>query len=163
MRLPVTRKMRKTSGEIVEVDKTLEVNVKPGWKGGTTVTYPGEGDAIDGLPTDLVVVLQEKPHALFVRDGNNLLHRHKITLVEALVGVKFPLTLLDGRVLNVEVDLVTSRTVLPFPEDGFISSSTENKGDLFVDFDIVWPSQPLSPDDRLQIAQGPLARSMYKM
>lgn len=65
--------------------QVLEVQVKPGWKKGTTVTFEREGDQEPGMiPSDIVFVIGEKPHAVFERDGNNLVHKRRISLKEAL-------------------------------------------------------------------------------
>jgi DnaJ-class molecular chaperone len=44
------------SGVLVDETKTLVVNVKPGWKSGTKVTFPSEGDEGQNIiPADLVI------------------------------------------------------------------------------------------------------------
>lgn len=54
-------------------------------------------------PADVVFIVNEKPHALFRREGNDLLHTRKVPLVEALCGQNFTLQTLDGRSLPVTV------------------------------------------------------------
>lgn len=69
------------SGELADETKTLVVNVKPGWKAGTKITFPSEGDeGPGGLPADLVFVVQEKPHAKLKREGNNLIITNKVVM-----------------------------------------------------------------------------------
>ena len=54
-------------------EKILTVDVKPGWKAGTKITFPREGDQIPGkIPADIVFVIRDTPHPLFVRDGVDL-------------------------------------------------------------------------------------------
>ena len=63
----------------------LEIRVRPGWKKGTTVTFPKEGDEGPGLiPPDISFVIGEKPHPRFQREGNNLVYKAQISLAEAL-------------------------------------------------------------------------------
>jgi DnaJ-class molecular chaperone len=51
------------------------------------VYFRGEGDQEPGIePGDVVLVLQEKPHAVFKRRGKDLFMKMKISLVEALCG-----------------------------------------------------------------------------
>ena len=38
-----------TAGSRRDVDETLEVQVKPGWKAGTRITYPGKGTSLSSL------------------------------------------------------------------------------------------------------------------
>uniref|UniRef100_A0A0G4FG16 Protein kinase domain-containing protein n=1 Tax=Chromera velia CCMP2878 TaxID=1169474 RepID=A0A0G4FG16_9ALVE len=52
----------------------LHIEIVPGWKAGTKITFAGEGD-VDvpgGVPRDIVFVLKEKPHARFQRVGDDL-------------------------------------------------------------------------------------------
>ncbi len=56
----------------------------------------------DTEPGDVVVVLQQKEHPVFRRDGLNLFMKKKITLAEALAGFEFKVTHLDGKVLHVK-------------------------------------------------------------
>merc|ERR1719339_631072 len=49
----------------------------------------GEGDQEPGLePGDIIIVLDEKAHALFKRNGQDLIMKMDISLTEALTGLK---------------------------------------------------------------------------
>lgn len=68
-------------GELEDDTKTLVVSVKPGWKAGTKITFPSEGDeGPKGLPADLVFVVKEKPHPALTREGNHLVVAKKVCL-----------------------------------------------------------------------------------
>jgi DnaJ family protein A protein 2 len=50
-----------------------EVHIDPGMREGQRITFQGEADESPGIePGDLVVVLQQKSHDVFVRDGMDL-------------------------------------------------------------------------------------------
>jgi DnaJ family protein A protein 2 len=49
----------------------------------------------------LIVVIKEKKHKTFVRKGADLFMEKDITLVEALTGLDFVLTHLDGRKIRI--------------------------------------------------------------
>jgi DnaJ family protein B protein 4 len=57
--------------------KVVEVNVKPGWKEGTKISYTDDGVAF---------LIEEKPHSVFKRDGDNLRTVVEVSLVDALTG-----------------------------------------------------------------------------
>jgi DnaJ-class molecular chaperone len=62
----------------------LTINVKPGWKSGTKITFQREGDqAPNKIPADIVFIIRDKPHQHFKREGADLRHVCKITLREA--------------------------------------------------------------------------------
>jgi DnaJ family protein A protein 2 len=48
------------------------------------------------------VVIKEKPHKVFKRKGADLFMEKEITLVEALTGLDFAFTHLDGRKVRVK-------------------------------------------------------------
>ena len=60
------------------------------------------GDERPGaVPADIVFVIEEKPHPVFSREGNDLVYTAKLPLVDALCGATVRLTSLDGRQLTV--------------------------------------------------------------
>lgn len=73
-KLKVTRDIvDSASGQTMAVHDTLEIDVKPGWKEGTKITFAGKGDERPGRPAgDLVFVIKEKPHPRFRRQGHDL-------------------------------------------------------------------------------------------
>jgi DnaJ family protein A protein 2 len=82
--------------------KVLEVHVERGMRDKKRIVFNEEGDqAPDMVPGDIVLVIREKPHDLFKRNGDDLMMSHKITLNEALTGFKVPIPHLDGRTLLV--------------------------------------------------------------
>lgn len=47
-----------------QTDEILEIQVRPGWKKGTKITFPEKGDERPGIiPADIVFVLDERPHS----------------------------------------------------------------------------------------------------
>jgi DnaJ family protein B protein 4 len=123
--------------------KVIEIDVKPGWKAGTKLTFENEGDqdAQTGLCADIVFVIQEKPHNQFKRIGNDLILSIPVTLTEALTGVKRQVTHLDGTT----VDIDTNGTIIS-PENNkkfFWGRGFANKngpGNFVIDFKIVFPT-----------------------
>jgi DnaJ family protein B protein 4 len=52
----------------------------------------------------MVFIIDEKPHARFKRDGDNLLMTKRISLSDALCGTEFAVQTLDGRTLTVSTE-----------------------------------------------------------
>ncbi|KAF9243468.1 hypothetical protein BU15DRAFT_72140 [Melanogaster broomeanus] len=148
--LKVSRKLLSGTTE----EKVLEVQVLPGWKSGTKIRFPNAGNELpSGESQDLVFVVEEKPHPVFTRDGDDLICHLKIPLVEALTGsdTKKVVELLDGRKLQVPLPL---GVVKPGQETRIVGEgmpirkqgSLKKKGDLVIRWDIQFP-------DRLTPAQ----------
>lgn len=67
-------------------DKILTVDIKRGWKEGTKITFPKEGDETPtNIPADIVFVVKDKIHSVFRRDGSDIIYPARISLRE--VGV----------------------------------------------------------------------------
>lgn len=50
----------------------------------------------------MVIIVQEQPHKLYKRKGADLLIEKEITLYQALTGVDFTITHLDGTKLRIK-------------------------------------------------------------
>lgn len=69
-------------------------------KDGQKITFHGEGDQEPGLePGDVIIVLDQKEHAVFQRKEDNLSMKMEIKLAEALCGFKRTIQTLDTRTL----------------------------------------------------------------
>lgn len=142
-RLNITRKRLADNGlSLIDDTKTLNIQVKPGWKRGTKITFPKEGDAAPGVnPADVVFVLVEKAHESFVREQNNLVYTAKLPLVEALTGCAVQVPTLDGRVLSIPCNEVISpgyQKVIP-GEGMPYSREPGKRGNLILRFTIIFP------------------------
>ena len=43
-------------------DKVLKIDIKPGWKQGTKITFPREGDqSPTTIPADIIFIIKDKP------------------------------------------------------------------------------------------------------
>ncbi|KIL58523.1 hypothetical protein M378DRAFT_112001 [Amanita muscaria Koide BX008] len=148
-RLKVGRKLQDGHTE----DKVLEIQVYPGWKSGTKIRFPKAGNEQPGAEAqDLVFVVEEKPHDVFKREGNDLVAIMKIPLVEALCGapgnqrLTKVLELLDGRRLQVPAPLGIVKPGLEtrIPGEGMPirkEGSIKSKGDLIIKWEVEFPDR----------------------
>ncbi|GAA5836500.1 hypothetical protein JCM9279_000408 [Rhodotorula babjevae] len=154
-----TKKLRVTKKRLngQEEANVLEVAIKPGYKPGTKIRFAKAGNEMAGGAQDIVFVIEEKPHATFKREGDDLVYSLKVPLVDALSGpagggnATRTVTHLDGRTVSVNV---------PFPRGGgpplkpgqeirvagegmpiSRKSSTKPKGDLVVRIEVVFPDR----------------------
>ncbi|KAK4534845.1 hypothetical protein CDCA_CDCA03G0870 [Cyanidium caldarium] len=88
---------------VVEDRAVIEVVVEKGMSHGQKIVFRGEADEEPGVqPGDVIVVLQQKPHAVFQRQGSTLLMEQSIRLVDALCGVALAVKTLDNRTLLIK-------------------------------------------------------------
>lgn len=137
----------------VKTEEILTINIKPGWKKGTKITFPEKGnEEPDIIPSDLVFVIDEKPHSVFTRDGNDLIVTQKISLAEALTGCSVHLTTLDGRNLSFPItNVITPNYEEVIPSEGMpLQKDPIKKGNLRIKFDIKFPTR-LTPEQKAGI------------
>lgn len=81
--MKISRKVYQADGSSRKEDKVLTINVKPGWKAGTKITFQREGDQTPNkIPADIVFIIRDKPHSFFKRDGCDLRYSAKVSLRE---------------------------------------------------------------------------------
>ncbi|KAG2768664.1 hypothetical protein JG687_00013723 [Phytophthora cactorum] len=145
-KLKITRKVHDpSSNQMREEQKILEINVKPGWKDGTKVTFEGQGDALPGRPAqDIVFVIKQKPHNKFKRDGDNLLYHAKLSLRDALLGSgTLTIKTLDGREVPVPLGgVIAPGTQIVIAGEGMpLQKRPSQRGNLVVEFDVQFPTK----------------------
>jgi len=86
-KMKITRRVMSDSGQSTRSEeKILSIDVKPGWKAGTRITFAQEGDQLPGsVPADIVFIVRDKPHPQFIRDGCDIKYRAKIGLREVCI------------------------------------------------------------------------------
>ncbi|CAL9129210.1 unnamed protein product [Musa textilis] len=142
-----------TIRRLVPETEILTIEIKPGWKKGTKITFPGKGnEQVNQLPADLVFIIDEKPHDVYKRDGSDLIVHQEISLVDALAGTTINLTTLDGRDLAINVsNVVYPGHQLVIAEEGMpIAKEPGKKGNLIIKFDVKFPSR-LTPQQQADI------------
>ncbi|KAL6629224.1 hypothetical protein ACP70R_028989 [Stipagrostis hirtigluma subsp. patula] len=143
-RMKITRNVAKPDGKIEVETEVLAVDVLPGWKKGTKITFHDKGDKLHGqLPQDLTFVLDVKPHDVYILEGNNLLVKQVIPLVDALAGTAINLKTLDGRDLPVRVEeVVRPGFEVVLENEGWpIRKEPGKKGNLVIKFEVIFPTR----------------------
>ncbi|XP_064405470.1 dnaJ homolog subfamily B member 1-like [Halichondria panicea] len=141
-KMKISRKVLNDDGRTTSTrEKILTITVKRGWKEGTRITFPKEGDqGPNKIPADIVFIVKDKEHLLFKRDGVDLLYKPDIPLKAALIGGSIEVPTLDGRVIRVPITEIVSpgyrKTVVG---EGMPLVGETGSGDLIVEFNIVFP------------------------
>ena len=126
------------------MEEILTIDIKPGWKKGTKITFPEKGNEMPNvIPADVVFIIDEKPHPLFTRDGTDLVVTQKISLAEALTGYTVHLTTLDGRNLTIPINtMIHPNYEEVVPREGMpIQKDPARRGNLKIKFNIKFPTR----------------------
>jgi len=140
-KMKITKTLIDASGKEMKAEKVISVEVKKGWKVGTKITFPEEGDEKPGvIPGDIIFVIEEKSHNRFVRQGDNLVYTARLTLAQALTGHTIEILTLDNRTIRVPItEIVYNGYQKLVPNEGMPNQKTLTKGDLYIKFDVIFP------------------------
>lgn len=73
--------------KVLAKKETIECSVQKGMQHGQKITFTGMADEAPGVTTgDVVVVIQQKEHDVYIRKGDDLFMRQTLALVDALCG-----------------------------------------------------------------------------
>ncbi|KAL2919315.1 hypothetical protein HK105_200958 [Polyrhizophydium stewartii] len=142
-KIKISRKVLNDDGiTTTPLEKILTVEVPRGWRPGTKIIFPKEGDqGPNRIPADMVFTVKEERHPRFSRSGNDLVHTVEIPLVKALTGWSLDLQTLDGRLLKIPInETIAPDHVKRIPNEGMPISKTPGKrGDLILKFKTKFP------------------------
>ncbi|CAL5222041.1 g4336 [Coccomyxa viridis] len=151
-RLKITRRVyNKQTKNLEPKEDVITINVQPGWKDGTRITFSGKGDELPGQPPqDLVFIVRQIPDNQYQRDGDDLIEHVRIKLTDALSETKIDVPHLDGRILRVPLkEVVTPGYVRVVKGEGMPKSKQPGqKGDLRIVFDVQFPKKQLNSSER---------------
>lgn len=126
----------------VRLTETIDVRIPAGVANGGRVRVPGKGNAgTMGAPAgDLYLTVEVKPHPFFERRGNDLYTKIPVTVSEATLGAKIEVPTIDGRSLVRIPPGTNSGKTLRLKEKGVPSARNGERGDQYVEIQVVVPA-----------------------
>ena len=137
---------------LVRQKETVKVRIPAGVENGMQLTLRGEGHSAPqgGVNGDLLVIVEEQPHAQLKRDGQNLFYTRVISVADAMLGCEISVPALDGA-QRLKLDPGTqSGTVQRLRGKGLPSVNgygMGGRGDLYVKI-LVWIPRKLGRSER---------------
>jgi molecular chaperone DnaJ len=138
----------------VQEESTLKVNIPAGVNEGNYLTLSGQGHAgrRGGPSGNALVVVQEKEHDLFIRDGDDVVLDLEITFPQASLGAEVEVPTLTGHsMLKIQAG-TQSGTLLKMRDKGIQHLNHSGKGDQLVRVQIVTPPK-LTKEERKLLEQ----------
>ncbi len=146
----IKHKCKKCSGEgIVRGESILPINLPAGVQEGMQLQVSGMGNAgaRGGVNGDLLVVIEEKEHEQFARDGNDLHYDLFINFADAVLGGETLVPTLNGKVkIKIEAGTQPGK-ILRLKHKGLPDINRYETGDQLVNIN-VWTPQKLSSEEK---------------
>ncbi len=134
---------------IVKDQEVISLNIPAGVEDGMQLALSGKGNAAPrgGIPGDLIVMVEVKPHSQLIRDGQNLLYDHHVSFPQAALGTTIEVPTLEGKArIKIEPGTQPGK-VLRLKSKGLPSVNAYGRGDLLVNINI-WTPQKLTTEEK---------------
>ncbi|HUH34688.1 MAG TPA: molecular chaperone DnaJ [Moheibacter sp.] len=134
---------------LTKIEETVEIKIPAGVREGIQLQVSGKGNdaPFDGVPGDLLVVIDEEVDKDLKRDGNNLHYDLYISIPEAILGASKEIPTVNNKV-RIKIDKGTqSGKVLRLKGQGLPSLNGYGNGDMFVHVN-VWTPDKLNKEQQ---------------
>lgn len=130
-------------------EEVIEIDIPAGVEEGMQLSVSGKGNAgpFDGIPGDLIVVIEETPHETLRRDGEHLHFDAYVNFVDAVLGESVEVPTVGGKA-KIKIDPGTqSGKTLRLKGKGLPNIQGYGSGDLFVHIN-VWTPKKVSKEEK---------------
>jgi molecular chaperone DnaJ len=144
----------------IHTENSITVKIPAGVEEGNYLPVSGKGNAgrRGGETGDLIVVIEEKEHPYFDRNGNDIIYRLDISFPDAVLGAKYEVPTLDG-IETVKIEAGTrANTIIKLHGRGIPNLNSYGSGDEIVVVDIHVPKS-VSSNHKNQLKE--MAKSEY--
>ena len=134
---------------MINEEETVSIKIPAGVEEGMQLKVSGKGNAAlsNGVSGDLLVLIEEKTHDNFTREGQNLHLDLYVSISEAVLGVSKDIQLLNGKV-RVKLDPgIQSGKTLRLRNKGIPDINGYSNGDLLVHIN-VWTPKVLNREQK---------------
>ena len=141
-KIKITKRIQDgASGKLVPTSNIINVNIKPGWKVGTKITFAGAGDEMCGQQAqDVCFVIDELPHRRFKRQGDDLYTTVSIPLKIALCGGEIKVMSIDERPINIPFKKIIGSGDKHKVKEYGMPKKGGGFGDLYIEYNVTMPT-----------------------
>lgn len=126
---------------VLRREEEIAVNIPAGIRDGEMIRMSGMGEAVTkGTTGDLYIKINVAPHPVFRREGNDLSMNLNLKLSDALLGTKYPIETLDGKIEVTIPEGVSINEILRVRGKG-VPTGKNKRGDLLIKLNIKLPSK----------------------
>ncbi|UCD15437.1 MAG: molecular chaperone DnaJ, partial [Candidatus Omnitrophota bacterium] len=126
---------------LIRARKTLKVNIPPGVDTGSILRLAEEGHYAAGGRGQLYLSIVVKEHPVFKRDGDELICKTKIDLLQAVLGAEIEVPTLTGKVKMKVPPGTQPHMTFRLRNKGFYNLHTKRVGDQLVVVEVDIPKR----------------------
>jgi molecular chaperone DnaJ len=129
--------------------ETIEINIPAGVQQGMSLSVRGEGNQgeFGGGKGDLIVLVEEHEHPVFIRDEKNIIFNLNINFVKLALGAEVIVPTIDGEVkINIKPGTQAGK-ILRLSGKGIPDVNGYGKGDQLIVVN-AWTPQELTSDEK---------------
>lgn len=129
--------------------KSIEVQIPAGVTTGNYITLEGQGDAgpRNGVPGDLIIVIEELEDDLFERHGDDIVCDLPVSFTQLALGAKVEIATLDGKAALKIPSGTHSHKIFRLKGKGIPHLRSNRRGDQLVRL-VAWTPQKLDAAER---------------
>lgn len=128
---------------MIHKEELTEINIPAGVSEGMQLKVRGQGNhaPFDGVPGDLLVLIEEEKHSDLTREGNNIYYELFISIPDAILGSKKDIPTLSGKVTISIPEGIQNGKILRLKSKGIKDIESHQKGDLLIHINIWTPEK----------------------
>jgi len=121
----------------------ISLNIPAGIDDGQTISLRGEGEpGVKGGPAgDLYVSIRVKPHAMFKREGYDIVCDFPITFATAALGAEIEIPTIDGNVKHIIPEATQTGAVFKLKGKGIRHLRSSSRGDHYLRVNVEVPQK----------------------
>ncbi|WP_019947764.1 molecular chaperone DnaJ [Hymenobacter aerophilus] len=130
-------------------EEVIPINIPAGVAEGMQLSMTGKGNYPErgGVPGDLLIQIEEEPHELLRREGNNIMFEQYISFVDAALGSNIEVPTIEGKVkIKVEPGTQPGK-ILRLRGKGIKDINGYGRGDQLIHLN-VWTPKSVSGEER---------------
>ncbi len=134
---------------IVKGEEVITLKLPAGVSEGMQLSVNGKGNAgaRGGIPGDLIVLIEEIPHAELIRDGANLIYDAFISIPDATLGTNIEIPTVEGKARIKIPSGTQAGKVLRLRGKGLPDINAYGRGDLLININ-VWTPKSLNKEEK---------------
>ena len=134
---------------LIKKEAVLDIEIPAGVENGMQLNMRGKGNDApgNGIPGDLIIVIEELEHDHLIRHGNDLYYDLHLSFIDAALGTEVEIPMVEGKA-KIKINAGTqSGKNLRLRNKGIPEINGYGKGDIIINIQL-WTPEKLSKEEK---------------